>query len=59
MTTATKLKETTSRVKQQDQEGELNVPLVLVMTLLCLVCCVLFLLFPTQSISPDTVYQGF
>ena len=26
---------------------------------LCIVCCVLILLVPTQSISVDTVYQGF
>ncbi len=26
---------------------------------LCLVCCALILLIPTQSISVDTVYQGF
>ncbi len=26
---------------------------------LCLVCCGLILLIPTQSISVDTVYQGF
>jgi hypothetical protein len=26
---------------------------------LCIVCCALILLIPTQSISVDTVYQGF
>jgi hypothetical protein len=26
---------------------------------LCVVCCALILLIPTQSISVDTVYKGF
>jgi hypothetical protein len=26
---------------------------------LCIICCVLILLVPTESINVDTVYQGF
>lgn len=30
-----------------------------VVIFLCILCCVLFLIIPTQSISVDTIYQGF
>jgi len=32
---------------------------VCLVVVLCLVCCALILLIPTQSTSADTVYQGF
>jgi hypothetical protein len=33
--------------------------LVGVAIVLCIVCCALILLIPTESINVDTVYQGF
>ncbi len=33
--------------------------LVVLAVVLCILCCSLFLSIPTESISVDTVYQGF
>jgi hypothetical protein len=33
--------------------------LVGIATVLCIVCCTLILLIPTESINMDPVYQGF
>jgi hypothetical protein len=51
-----------STAKQVDSApGESGVFLGLVglAVVLCIVCCVLILLIPTQSTSVDTVYRGF
>jgi hypothetical protein len=40
-------------------ESGVFVALVGLAVVLCVICCALILLIPTQSISVDTVYRGF
>ncbi len=51
-----------SNPKQLDSapgEDGLFVGLLGLAVVLCVLCCVLILLIPTQSTSVDTVYRGF
>ena len=46
--------------KQQPSNKSLYLRLALGIAIaLCIVCCTLILMIPTESINVDTVYQGF
>lgn len=46
-------------IAQPSKESGISLAAITVAVVLSIVCCTLVLLIPTESITVDTVYQGF